>query len=177
MKLAKYILMIICIVLLFGARTFAQNDGMQLGSNLNPFRQAPQGGFYDYSDPQAVNIKVAIWGWVKYPGKYVIPSYATVNDLLSYSGGPTDAAHLENLKLMRMNEDSTQTILNVKYSDLILMTDESKSLIKSPPLKPNDVLLVTGEPRYYFRDYFSMALSVVSVVVSVATLIVVYLRK
>jgi hypothetical protein len=177
MKLDKLILISTFMVLLFGAKIFAQNDAMQLGSNLNPLRQAPQGGFYDYSDPQAVNIKVAVWGWVRFPGKYIIPAYATVNDLLSFAGGPTDAAHLENLKIMRMNEDSTQTIIKVKYSDMIMMSDESTTSIKSPSLLPNDVLIVAGEPRYYFRDYFSMALSVVSVIVSLATLIVVYARK
>ena len=176
MKLVKCFLIITCIISIFGAKNYAQNDAMQLGSNLNPLRQAPQGGFYDYSDPQAVNIKVAVWGWVKYPGKYIIPAYGTVNDLLSYAGGPTDAARLQNLRLMRMNEDSSQTIIDVKYSDL-MMDVESKSLIKSPPLKPNDVLMVIGEPRYYFRDYFSMALSVASVLVSLATLIIVYVRK
>lgn len=175
MKLSNSMLMITCVVLLFGANVFAQNNGMQLGSGLNS-RLATQGGLYDYSDPQAVNIKVAIWGYVRFPGKYIIPAYSTVNDFLSYAGGPTDAARLENLRLMRMNEDSSQTIIDIKYSDL-MMDVESKSLIKSPPLKPNDVLLVIGEPRYYFRDYFSMALSVVSVVVSVATLIIVYVRK
>lgn len=176
MKLVRYILMISCVFLIFGAKALAQDNGIQLGNNLNPLRQATQGGYYDYSDPQAVNIKVAIWGWVRFPGKYIIPAYCNVNDLLSYSGGPTDAAHLENLRLMRMNEDSSQTIININYTDL--MADlQSKSLIKSPSLKPNDVLLAIGEPRYYFRDYFTMGLSALSVIVSVATLIVVYLRK
>jgi hypothetical protein len=176
MKLTKYFLIIICFFALLGAKTLAQNNGMQLGGDINSLRQNSQGGFYDYSDPQAVNIKVAVWGWVKFPGKYIIPTYSTVNDLLSYAGGPTDAARLENLRLMRMNADSSQTIINIKYSDL-MMDLESRSLGKSPALQPNDVLLAIGEPRNYFRDYFSMALSVVSVIVSVATLIVVYTRN
>jgi protein involved in polysaccharide export with SLBB domain len=163
-------------MMLFSAKINAQSDGLQLGSNLNSLRQPSQGGFYDYSDPQSVNIKVAIWGWVKYPGKFIIPSYCTVNDLMSYAGGPTDAARLQNLRLMRMNEDSSQTIIDIKYSDL-MMDIESKSLKKSPSLQPNDVLLVIGEPRYYFRDYLTMGLSIISVLVSFATLIVVYVRK
>jgi protein involved in polysaccharide export with SLBB domain len=95
---------------------------------------------------------------------------------MSYAGGPTDAARLQNLRLMRMNEDSSQTIIDIKYSDL-MMDIESKSLKKSPSLQPNDVLLVIGEPRYYFRDYLTMGLSIISVLVSFATLIVVYVRK
>ena len=148
MKLTKYFLIITCFITLLSSKSFAQNNGMQLGGDLNSLRQPAQGGFYDFSDPQAVNIKVAVWGWVKFPGKYLIPAYCTVNDLLSYSGGPTDAARLENLRLMRMNPDSTQTIINIKYADL-MMDLKSNNMIKSPSLQPNDVLLVIGEPRYY----------------------------
>jgi hypothetical protein len=176
MKLTKYFLILTCLIALPGLKTYAQNNGMQLGGDLNSLRQTPQSGFYDFSDPQAVNIKVAIWGWVKFPGKYVIPSYCTVNDLISYAGGPTDDAHLENLRLMRMNEDSTQTIINIKYADL-MMDLKSNSMIKSPSLKPNDVLLVVGEPRYYFRDYFTMIVTVGSVIVSLAILLLDYSKK
>jgi hypothetical protein len=175
MNLTKHVLTVACILLLFGAKSFAQNDGMQLGSNLNSLRQQTQGGFYDYSDPQAVNIKVAIWGWVKFPGKYIVPAYSSVNDLLSYAGGPTDAAHLEKLRLMRMNEDSSKTIMDINYSDL-MMDLESKNLVKTPDLKPDDVLLVSGEPRYYFKDYLSIILSGVSIIVSTA-LVIYYLKK
>jgi len=169
MKLsAKYILIITCIISLYGAKSFAQNEGIQIGSNINPLRTY-QGGFYEYSDPQAVNIKVAVWGWVKYPGKYIIPEYSNVVDLLSYAGGPTDAAHLENLKLIRTNKDSTQTIIDIGSKDL-MVKPVAGNLDKSPPLQPGDVLLVTGEPRLYFRDDLSTVVTIVSAVVSIATL-------
>jgi len=176
MKSRKYILKTVFIITLLQISIFSQNDAVQLGSNLNPMRQQTQGALFDYSDPQAVNIKVAVWGWVKYPGKYIIPSYCNVNDLLSYAGGPTDAAHLENLRLIRTEDDSSQVIINIKYSDFMVDL-KSTDLTKTLALKPNDVLLVAGEPRYYFRDYLSMGLSAISVVVSLATLIVVYIRK
>ena len=105
MKSKKYVLITTFIISLFQISIFSQNDAVQLGSNLNPMRQPTQGALFDYSDPQAVNIKVAVWGWVKYPGKYIIPSYCNVNDLLSYAGGPTDAAKLENLRLIRTEAD------------------------------------------------------------------------
>lgn len=176
MKSNKYIVSILFVVLILTGKLFPQNEGVQLGSSLNQLRQAPQGGFFDYSDPQAVNIKVAVWGWVKYPGKYVIPSYSSINDLISYAGGPTDAARMENMRLMRLNKDSSQSLIELKYSDLMIDI-QTKSVTKSPALQPGDVLLVIGEPRYYFRDYLSMGLSALSVIVSVATLIVVYARK
>jgi hypothetical protein len=172
----KQLLLLLCLLFLFKSSLFAQNEGIQIGSNLNPLRTAPQGAFYDYSDPQAVNIKVAIWGWVRFPGKYIIPSYSNVNDLLSFAGGPTDAAHLENLRLVRTNKDSTQTLIDIQYKD-IMMNPGTGELAKAPPLFPGDVLLVTGEPRLYFKDYLSITVSVVSALVSLATLIYLIVRK
>ncbi len=61
----------------------AQIKDYELGADVAGMRFAPQGGYFNYSDPEAVNIKVAVWGWVRYPGKYTVPSYTTVSDLLS----------------------------------------------------------------------------------------------
>jgi len=170
------ILLIIAVLFLIKVNVYAQSEGIQLGSNLNQLRTTPAGGYYDYSDPQAVNIKVAVWGWVRFPGKYIIPSYCNVNDLLSYAGGPTDAAHLEDLKLMRMGADSSQTLIDIKYKDIVVENDV-KSLIKAPQLKPGDVLVVSGEPRLYFTNYFSIVISTISALVSVATLVYLIVKK
>ncbi len=164
----KKILLLIAVLFLVKINTYAQNEGIQLGSNLNQMRTTPAGGYYDYSDPQAVNIKVAVWGWVRFPGKYIIPAYSNVNDLLSYAGGPTDAAHLEDLKLMRMGADSTQTMIDIKYKDIVINNDV-KSMIKAPSLKPGDVLIVSGEPRLYFSNYFSIIITALSALISLGT--------
>ena len=60
----------------FTITTLAQNENLQLGSSLN--NKVNQGGLYDYSDPSAVNIKVSVWGFVRYPGKYIIPIYCNI---------------------------------------------------------------------------------------------------
>ena len=161
--------------LLFSAMAFAQNN-VQLGSSLDQLRTPSQGAFYDYSDPAAVNIKVSVWGFVKFPGKYIIPGYSSVNDLLSFAGGPTDAARLEDMKLVRTNQDSSQTIIPLNYKD-VLFNNEITSMKKAPPLEAGDVLLVTGEPRYYFRDYLTMGLSIVSTVISLAILVLNIVKK
>jgi len=69
--------------------SFAQNDDYQLGLSQDLIRQN-QGAYYDYSDPGGLNIKVSVWGYVKYPGRYIIPDKSVINDLISYSGGISD---------------------------------------------------------------------------------------
>ena len=152
-----------------GKMVYAQ-DGSQVGSNYDQFRQS-QGAFYDYSDPTSVNIKVSIWGFVKYPGKYIIPYYSNAYDLISYAGGPTDDAKLEQIRIFREDEDSVQTFINLDYNDFLWNKDLSSRKI-APKLLAGDLLLVPGEDRLYFRDYFSLTLSVVSVLISLSILII-----
>ncbi len=166
----------IFLILILSIPVLAQNSDVQIGSSLNQLRTTPAGGFYDYSDPSTVNIKVAVWGFVRYPGKYIIPSYSTVNDLLSYAGGPTDAARLQDMRIIRTNADSTQTIIPLDYKDILFNLNIKKNP-QSPLLHAGDVLMVSGEPRLYFKDYLSIGLSVVSTLISIATLVVLIVRK
>ncbi len=169
----KYILLFFFSLLAFRVN-YAQDD-VQVGSGINTNQQA-KGALYDYSDPAAVNIKVAVWGFVPNPGKYIIPSYSTVNDLLSYAGGPTDAARLEDLRLIRTNPDSSETIISLNYKDLLFNPDVKK-IAKVKPLRPGDILMVRGEPRLYFKDYFSITLSVVSTLISLSILLINIFKK
>ena len=41
--------------------TIAQTGDIKVGSS-SPFNRYYNAGFYDYSDPEAINITVAVWG-------------------------------------------------------------------------------------------------------------------
>ena len=75
----------ILIILTIPSSLLSQIDREKVGNNeIN----SQQGGYYNYGDKDRVNIEVNIWGYVKFPGKYLIPKGSTVMDLISYSGGP-----------------------------------------------------------------------------------------
>jgi hypothetical protein len=162
--------LLICssLVFILTSQIFSQ-DEVQIGSGLGQFRQT-QGGFFDYSDPTSVNIKVSVWGFVKFPGRYIIPVYSNVNDLLSLAGGPTEDSYLDQLKILRMSADSSQQVLEVPYEDL-LWEEDVKSLSKSPRILAGDILVVPGEPRLYFKDYLLISVSIFSALISLAILI------
>lgn len=161
--------------ILLSSLVFSQQGNVKIGADLNPYRQT-SGGFYDYSDPEAVNIKVSVWGFVRFPGYYLIPSYTNPRELLSLAGGPTDAAHLDDLRIYRVKEDSTQSLIKFSYNDLLWEENLKSNKDKVPNLVVGDVLVVPGAPRYYFRDNLSMILSIVSAVTSV-TILILGLRK
>jgi len=165
----NYLIRTLIVVLLFSTVLFPQETQLQVGSSPNQLRQN-QGAYYDYSDPSTINIKVSVWGFVKYPGKYVIPIQSNVYDLLSYAGGPTEDAHLEDLRLIKGGEDSARSIINFNYSDL-LWDKNPKEIKYAPNLEAGDILLVPGSQRLYFKDYLQLGLSVFSALISLSILI------
>lgn len=153
----------------FSIFTYAQDD-IRIGTSARDYYRG-QGGLYDYSDPETINITVFVWGFVKYPGQYIIPVYSNVNNLLSLAGGPTDDANLDDLRIFRINKDSSQTMIKFNYNDL-LWEDDLSGEIKIPEITAGDILLVPGEPRFYFKDYFSLVTSVIGTLVSIAVLFI-----
>ena len=61
------------IFLLAGLFTnICSQDDIQIGSLGT--RSGQQGGLFDYSNPSTINIKVQLWGYVRFPGFYIVPS-------------------------------------------------------------------------------------------------------
>jgi SLBB domain len=167
---------IILLLLLFITAAKGQDKNYSLGANLLD-RAYNQSGYFDFSDPSTVNIKVSVWGWVRYPGKYTVPVYTSPVDLLSLAGGPTDAADLEDLRIYKEGEDSTQTMIKFSYNDVLYEKHLATKYRKVPKLEAGDILVVPGEPRVYFAQSFQLWLSLVSVVTSIVILLYTIFKK
>ena len=161
---------IISILILASSILTAQEEDYQIGLNTS-LRTYQQGALYDYSDPNGINIKVAVWGYVKLPGRYIIPIRSDIKDLISYAGGVNDNSFLDDLRIYRLNKDSIQVMLKFNYEDL-WWGEDLKSELKLQKLQPGDILVVPGRPRLYFENYLGLILGVVTTLVSVATLII-----
>lgn len=164
------------IFILLTCNVNAQVKDYELGTS-NTGLLNRQGGLYDYSDPLTINIKVAVWGFVRYPGRYVVPEATTLTDLISFAGGPSDDSHLDDLRLYRVDEDKNQTMFKFTYNDI--MWEEGLKGIKKvlPELQAGDILVIPGSPRLYFKDWFSITLSVISTLISLAILILNFTRN
>ena len=157
-------------VMLLSLTTFAQSKDYELGSNVFD-RYRGVTGLFDFSDPASVNMRVNIWGYVRYPGKYIVPIYTTVTDLLSYAGGPTEAADMEKLKVLKQNEDGTETMEVFSYQDVMWEDRLERRVRQLPKLEGGDILVVPGEPKLFFRDWLSISFSIISTLVTVTLLV------
>ena len=153
-----------------------QDKDYSLGSNLSNLRFSQQSGNFDFSDPEAINIKVAVWGWVRYPGRYTVPNYTTLSDLLSLAGGPTDGAQLDDIRIYRTLYDSTKVSIKIDYNDFYRGDDQFKDR-KNPKMEAGDIVTITGEPRLFFRDHFTIWLSIFSALISLSILVLNIVRK
>lgn len=157
------------LVLFYSAQTLAQDQNTIIGSPLNS-RVQSQGALYDYSNPETINIKVNIWGNVKFPGQYLIPQSLNVIELITLAGGPTNDALLDEIRLYRMKADSTYEIIPLDYNNVLWGKDDV-NIKKVMGVLPGDVLVFPGEPRWYLRDYLSLGFSTLSALISVTLLI------
>jgi len=162
------------LVLLLSPNIFSQITDRELGARTDDYRY--RAGLYDFSDEGAVNIKVSVWGYVERPGKYIVPEYTTVSDLLSFAGGPNTSAEMDDLRIFRTLENGTEEMIKFTYDDIMWGETISVKNRFVPTLQPSDVLVIPGGPRFFFRDWFNLGLQIFSALISMISLYVIILR-
>lgn len=161
-------LMLISVDVLIG-----QVRDYELGAQLtDPNRRNYSGAYFDYSDPEAININVSVWGFVKFPGRYLIPDYTNIIDLMSYVGGPLDDSNLDEVRLYRIDENNNEQMITIDLNDLMWEDELEDRYRDLPQIHPSDILVIPGEPRLYFMNWFSIGLSVFSALISLTILII-----
>ena len=176
MKL-KILFALIASLSLFG-NLFAQDGGEKIGPEQLKITGA---NYYNYSDKDKVNYEINLWGYVKAPGKYLVPKGTTVIDLLTLGGGPATDAKLEDIRVIRPKNDtlriSSDQIINLNYDDYLWGEKITSTSRPNPVLMPGDIILVPGAPRYFFRDNLSFILSISSVLISLGILVLTISRN
>jgi hypothetical protein len=152
--------------------SFGQSDKERVGDFIN----TQSGSYFNYSDKNKVNIEVNIWGYVRNPGKYLIPKGCTVQDLISFAGGPMLESNLEDIRLLRPKNDSLgineDKVTKLNYNDLLWSENVNTKKLINPVLESGDILIFPGSPKYFFRDNVTLIASLASVLVSVLLLII-----
>lgn len=145
-------------------------DDVQIGSTYSGrFTQA--GGLFDYSDPNTINIKVQMWGYVRFPGYYIVPAGISINELISFAGGPTEDASLDDIRVTKIKEGQTTTMTKYNYNDMV-WEGSLNTQINYIRLEAGDIVVIPGEPRYFVRQDIAFYLGIVTALASLAALII-----
>ena len=94
-------------------------------------------------------VNVNLWGHVQRPGIYSIPSSYTLIDLISSAGGPLKTARLDDIRIVRKNQEVIQ--VNVEE---FLQTGDNTLL---PRLQPGDTIIVSGSIVNIFTTIVAVA--------------------
>lgn len=117
--------------------TLFSNPGIsQDYPNQIPIQIGDRPAQYVLGSNDVLLITVNLWGHVKKPGIYSIPSSFGIIDLLSSAGGPLKTARLNDIRIIRKNQE----VITVNVEEFI-KTGNKDLLI---PLQPGDVIIVSG---------------------------------
>ncbi len=145
-------------------------DDIQIGS-LNETRPAASGALFDYSIQNAINIKVQLWGYVRYPGFYIVPAGTSLNELISLAGGPLEDSKLDDIRVVKLKDGTQTAMIKYNYNDLV-WEDNIKTKISYVRLDAGDIVVIPGQPRYFAREDVSFYLGLLTALASLAALII-----
>jgi hypothetical protein len=158
------------IILSMPHAVIAQDGGTFGGVSSQRTTTGGGGSYYEYNLGGGLKIPVNLWGFVRNPGRYVVPSSTTLVQLLSFGGGPTEQARMTDIKIIRdISVDSTivEKVLVMNLELFQKNGDENQN----PVLYPGDTIVVPGNALSVFQMALGIARDIALVVGTLATLI------
>lgn len=170
---------IVLVLIICSGKLHAQDDKTKIGIDQN---STQQGGYFNFGDKNKVNIEVNVLGYVRYPGKYLVPRGTTFQDLMAFCGGPTIDAKYDKIRLYRPKNDTLgikqDKIIQLDYNDIFWEDKVSDAITKSNPiLLPGDFLIFPGDQKLFFRDSIGIITSIASVLISLGILVLTISRS
>lgn len=120
--------------------------------------------------PDAVMMKVNIWGGVRMPGIYHVPVGTDLLSMISFAGGPSQVAELDDVHIKR-NVEAKTVAMSVDVDDLINGKD-----VENPLLRVNDIVVIP-ESKPAVSQNTMLILAAVGAMASLALTAVVLTRN
>ncbi len=143
--------LVILFIILFAGSVWAQDvsDLPSFNSSTTTSRYSDRPAQYILGSGDILLVNVNLWGHVQRPGIYSIPSSYTLIDLISSAGGPLKTARLDDIRIVRKNQEVIQ--VNVEE---FLQTGDNTLL---PRLQPGDTIIVSGSIVNIFTTIVAVA--------------------
>ena len=157
MKVIPVIIIAVMALTLGAMRCPSQTMQSGIGPSMP---MAGAASYYYISKPGELTMQVNIWGAIKNPGRYEIPSSTGLVELVSYAGGPSSEAKLSEVHIVRApGADST-----ADRGQLTVDLDHLASV------KPSQLVLHPGDTIFIDRSGWSSFRDVLTVVTTAALL-------
>lgn len=121
------------------------------------------GSYYNYGPDGVLTMDINVWGFVRSPGKLRVASSTKLVEIISFAGGPTDRARLDDIRIVHdMTIDST-----IAQAVEIYNLEEwyrSGDTLSNPLLYANDTIIVPGDALNVFREILGIVRDVALVI-------------
>lgn len=146
------------IVIIYAQNSYSQDYQLQA-----PLQYSDRPAQYILGSNDVLLITVNLWGHVQKPGIYSIPSAFGLIDLLSSAGGPLSTARLNDVRIIRKNQE----VITINLEEFI-KTGNKDLLIA---LQPGDIIIVSGSISSIFRSVvgFVRDLAIIANVILIAS--------
>ena len=131
------------------------------------------GSYYYIAKPNELSMQVNIWGFVRNPGRYEVSTSTNLMELLSYAGGPSEDAIIDDVLITRSFERSgggPPIQISVNLEDL------SETNPSDLILYPNDTVYIDHSSWINVRDLF-VVLTTLAIVTSAAAQVVIASKR
>ncbi len=130
---------------------------------------ASAASYYYVSKPGELTMQVNIWGSVKNPGRYEVGGTTDLLQLVSYAGGPTADAKLDEVRITRfVRYESGMHVLQYTVNlDDIPSVDSAKLA-----LYPGDTIFLDHTGWSTFRDVLTVVTTAAIITGAVANVII-----
>ncbi len=168
MRQLKFFISALLIIMIQGT-VFGQSELF----NTEQTNKLPKSFYYDISDKYSETIEVKIWGAVKQPGTYKTNVGINLTELLTYAGGLTEEANLEDIRIIRSPENGAtgekQEILIKQYEQYFSGEEPPAESAVLPVVLNQDIVII---PKYTsWIDNIRPFTTILSVISSLVTII------
>jgi protein involved in polysaccharide export with SLBB domain len=124
--------------------------------------------YYYIAKPGELTMQVNLWGFVKNPGRYEVPSSTDLVQLISFAGGPVEYAKMDEVKITHAVRSDSATSNRTIVVDL-----ENLDRVKGEMLKlyPGDTIFIDHTGWLTLRDAFNVITVAAVITTAVAQVI------
>lgn len=144
-SIKRFCSIFICIFLIH-AQTHAQSSGYTSYLGLKDYSPARGTEYTSGNTPGSVMMRINLWGAVDRPGIHNVPIKTDLITLLSYAGGPSVDAEMDEV-IIKREFGNSRKIIEVNLKELI--SDVSHHQLE---LAPNDVIVIPQEKPLLGKD-------------------------
>jgi hypothetical protein len=155
----------LCLLFALQASSFAQGRNSDVSSAT---ANAQAGSYYYVARPNEMTMQVNIWGFVHHPGRYEVNTGADLVQLLSYAGGPTNDADMEDIRITRMVR--RDGVISTKEMRINLRRVEKVDEAKLQ-LQPGDTIFMDHTSWLTVRDIVGVVTTAAIVTAAVAQIL------